>query len=251
MRSDCTTSVFSTKLRIIVHNFVHQLFDQLLADRSILLARKFCDRLRDRVDHLVRLTGIYLLRAAGRRGILGKKIGTFFARAPPACPGCPGGRCRTKTERRATILLPNWVAEHDTKRDLVRNTGGQLAERCKQSGPPRREMLASQSRRSPRYSGLREGYIATKISRRTLQRPAFAVGFGNNHATGTITSPFSTASTLCRSRADDTVSPSSEKNRRTLTPPAPRRCACRRLRARVARGGSDCRSKHYYGSGGS
>jgi hypothetical protein len=30
---------------------VHQLFDQLLADRSILLARKFCDRLRDRDNH--------------------------------------------------------------------------------------------------------------------------------------------------------------------------------------------------------
>jgi hypothetical protein len=26
---------------------------------------------------------------------------------------------RTKTERRATILLPNWVAEHDTRRDVM------------------------------------------------------------------------------------------------------------------------------------
>jgi hypothetical protein len=27
--------------------------------------------------------------------------------------------CGTKTERRATILLPNWVAKHDTKRDVM------------------------------------------------------------------------------------------------------------------------------------
>jgi hypothetical protein len=26
---------------------------------------------------------------------------------------------RTKTEHLATILLPNWVAEHDTKRDVM------------------------------------------------------------------------------------------------------------------------------------
>jgi hypothetical protein len=26
---------------------------------------------------------------------------------------------RTKIERRATILLPNWVAEHDTERDVM------------------------------------------------------------------------------------------------------------------------------------
>ena len=31
-----------------------------------------------------------------------------------------------------------------------------------ESGPPRREMLASQSRRSPRHSGLREGYMANE-----------------------------------------------------------------------------------------
>jgi hypothetical protein len=38
MRPDCTCRVFSTKLGVVVHNFVHQLFDQLLSDRTLLLA---------------------------------------------------------------------------------------------------------------------------------------------------------------------------------------------------------------------
>jgi hypothetical protein len=38
MRPDCTCSFFSTKLGIIVHDFAHQLLDQLLADRTILTA---------------------------------------------------------------------------------------------------------------------------------------------------------------------------------------------------------------------
>jgi hypothetical protein len=33
-----------------VHYLPHQLLDQLLADEAILLARQFCDCLRDRVD---------------------------------------------------------------------------------------------------------------------------------------------------------------------------------------------------------
>jgi hypothetical protein len=35
----------ATKLRIIVHDFAHQLFDQLLADNAVLAAGEFCDRL--------------------------------------------------------------------------------------------------------------------------------------------------------------------------------------------------------------
>ena len=38
VRPDCTCSVFSTKLRIIVHNFTHQPFDQLVTDQAILTA---------------------------------------------------------------------------------------------------------------------------------------------------------------------------------------------------------------------
>ena len=38
MRPDFTYRMFSTKLRVIVHNFTHQLFDQLLADQAVLAA---------------------------------------------------------------------------------------------------------------------------------------------------------------------------------------------------------------------
>jgi hypothetical protein len=38
MRPDRTCRVLSTKLVIVVHNFTHQLFDQVLADRTILTA---------------------------------------------------------------------------------------------------------------------------------------------------------------------------------------------------------------------
>lgn len=35
---DCTCSVVATKLCVIIHNFAHQPFDQLLADRTVLAA---------------------------------------------------------------------------------------------------------------------------------------------------------------------------------------------------------------------
>ena len=38
MRPDCTCCIFSTKLRIVVHDFTRQLLDQLLADHTILAA---------------------------------------------------------------------------------------------------------------------------------------------------------------------------------------------------------------------
>ena len=47
MRPNCACRVFSTKLRIVVYNFAHQLFDQLQADRTILTASEFRDRLGD------------------------------------------------------------------------------------------------------------------------------------------------------------------------------------------------------------
>ena len=37
MRPNCACRVFSTKLRIVVHDFMRQLLDQLLADRTILI----------------------------------------------------------------------------------------------------------------------------------------------------------------------------------------------------------------------
>jgi hypothetical protein len=40
-----------------VHYLAQQPLNHLLADDAILLARQFCDRLRDRVDHFVGFTG--------------------------------------------------------------------------------------------------------------------------------------------------------------------------------------------------
>ena len=40
------------------HDLMHQMFDHLLSDEPILLARHFCDCLRDRVDHFIRFRGI-------------------------------------------------------------------------------------------------------------------------------------------------------------------------------------------------
>jgi hypothetical protein len=41
-----------------VHYLPHQLLDHLLADDAILLARQFCDCLRDRVDDFICFIGI-------------------------------------------------------------------------------------------------------------------------------------------------------------------------------------------------
>ena len=46
------------KLRVVVQYLPHQLLDHLLADDAILLARQFCDSLRDRVDDFIRFIGI-------------------------------------------------------------------------------------------------------------------------------------------------------------------------------------------------
>ena len=50
--------VFSAKLPVVVHYLPHQLLNQLLADDAILLARQFCDCLRDRVDDFICFGGI-------------------------------------------------------------------------------------------------------------------------------------------------------------------------------------------------
>jgi hypothetical protein len=41
IRADCTCSGVSTKLCVIIHNFAHQLLNQLLADRTVLAASQF------------------------------------------------------------------------------------------------------------------------------------------------------------------------------------------------------------------
>jgi hypothetical protein len=50
--------LFTAKLGIIVHYLPHQLFDELLADDPILLARQFCDCLRDRINDFICFSGI-------------------------------------------------------------------------------------------------------------------------------------------------------------------------------------------------
>ena len=58
VRPNCACRVFSTKLRIVVHDFMRQLLEQLLADRTILTASQFRDGLCDCVDHFIGFVGI-------------------------------------------------------------------------------------------------------------------------------------------------------------------------------------------------
>ena len=58
MRADCGGHLFAAKLRVAVHYLPHQLLNHLLTDDPILLARQFCDCLRDRVDDFICFRGI-------------------------------------------------------------------------------------------------------------------------------------------------------------------------------------------------
>ena len=58
VRADCGGRLFTAKLGVVVHYLPHQLLDHLLADDAILLARQFCDCLRDRVDDFICFSGI-------------------------------------------------------------------------------------------------------------------------------------------------------------------------------------------------
>ena len=58
VRADCGGRLFTAKLAVVVYYLPHQMFDHLLADDAILLARQFCDR--DRVDDFIGFTGIDL-----------------------------------------------------------------------------------------------------------------------------------------------------------------------------------------------
>ena len=58
VRADCGSRLFTAKLGVVVHYLSHQLLDHLLADHAILLARQFCDCLRDRINDFICFRGI-------------------------------------------------------------------------------------------------------------------------------------------------------------------------------------------------
>ena len=57
-RADCGGRLFTAKLAVVVHNLAHQLLNHLLTDDPILLARQFCDCLRDRINDFICFRGI-------------------------------------------------------------------------------------------------------------------------------------------------------------------------------------------------
>ena len=58
LRADCGGRLFTAKLAVVVHYLSHQLLDHLLTDDAILLARQFCDCLRDRINDFICFRGI-------------------------------------------------------------------------------------------------------------------------------------------------------------------------------------------------
>jgi hypothetical protein len=52
-RADCEGRPLPAKFGVVLHNLAHRLLDHLLADEAILLARQFCNGLRNGVDHFV------------------------------------------------------------------------------------------------------------------------------------------------------------------------------------------------------
>jgi len=58
VRADCGGRLFAAKLAVVVHYLSHQLLDHLLTDDPILLARQFCDCLRDRINDFICFRGI-------------------------------------------------------------------------------------------------------------------------------------------------------------------------------------------------
>ncbi len=73
VRAALTCGFFPTKLGIIVHDFPHQLFNQLLADHAILTASKFRDGLGDRANHFIGFIGIALSDPPAGAGYSAKK----------------------------------------------------------------------------------------------------------------------------------------------------------------------------------
>ena len=58
VRADCGGRLFTAKVAVVVHYLSHQLLDHLLTDDPILLARQFCDCLRDRINDFICFRGI-------------------------------------------------------------------------------------------------------------------------------------------------------------------------------------------------
>ena len=58
VRADCGGRLFTAKLSVVVRYLPHQMFNHLLPDDAILLARQFRDCLRDRVDDFICFRGI-------------------------------------------------------------------------------------------------------------------------------------------------------------------------------------------------
>ena len=61
------------KLGVVAHNLAHQLPNHLLPDDPTLLARQFCDCLRDRINDIIGFIGIDLVRPGCCR-IFGKEV---------------------------------------------------------------------------------------------------------------------------------------------------------------------------------
>ena len=58
VRADCGGRSFTAKLGVVVQNLAHQLLNHLLPDDAILLARQFCDCLRNRINDFICFRGI-------------------------------------------------------------------------------------------------------------------------------------------------------------------------------------------------
>ena len=58
VRAECGSRLFTAKLRVVVHYLLHQMLNHLLPDDAILLARQFCDCLRDRINDVICFIGI-------------------------------------------------------------------------------------------------------------------------------------------------------------------------------------------------
>jgi hypothetical protein len=53
VRADCGSRFFTAKFGVVLHYLLHQVLDHLLPDDAALLARHFCDCLRDSVDDFI------------------------------------------------------------------------------------------------------------------------------------------------------------------------------------------------------
>jgi hypothetical protein len=58
VRADCGGRLLAAKIGVVMHNLAHQLLNHLLADDAALLARQFCDCLRDRINDFICFLGV-------------------------------------------------------------------------------------------------------------------------------------------------------------------------------------------------